>query len=145
MKDWKHKLQDLKYKNYCAKYPHAAKDGECEFVRKQPYKDTSANSLTSCILDFINYSGGSATRINNSGIMRKIDGAMKMTHSTTRKGVADIHAIIKGRHVSIEVKFGKDRMSKYQVAERERIERAGGIYYVATCMDLFTDWFEQTF
>jgi len=60
---------------------------------------------------------------------------------TTRKGTADIHSIIDGRHVSIEVKVGKDRMSEVQHDTMHDIESSGGIYYVAKDFDSFYQWY----
>ena len=143
--NWKERLRNLRYEHHKKQYPQAYKDGHLEHVLRHPYKDTNANALTACIVDYINFSGGSATRINTTGTIRKIKGEMKWTNGGTRKGTADIHAIVAGTHVSIEVKFGKDRLSKNQVKERERIEQAGGIYYVATGMENFVAWYDETF
>ena len=80
----------------------------------KPYKDGSANSLTRAIIDWITFSGFSATRINVQGQVRKTEsGQFKWTPSTTRRGTADIHAIVRGKHISIEVKIGPDKMSKF--------------------------------
>mgnify|MGYP007082186652 CR=1 FL=1 len=143
--NWQDELRQLRYQHHVRQYPNAANDGLLEYVKKHPYKANNANRLTACICDWINFSGGCATRINTTGTMRKINGVMKWTKGSTRKGTADIHAIIGGRHVSIEVKFGKDRMSDDQIKERERIETAGGIYYIAKDMESFVTWYRQTF
>ena len=98
-------------------------------------------------MDFLKYHKHYSNRISSTGLMRKVNGKIVYTPSATKKGVADIHAIINGRHCSIEVKCKatKDRMSKEQYQERKRVESAGGIYYVATDMDSFIDWYVQTF
>ena len=59
------------------------------------------------------------------------------TPSTGTKGSADISAIIQGRSVKIEVKFGKDRQSEVQKQYQESVESAGGIYYIAKDFDSF--------
>ncbi len=43
-----------------------------------------------------------------------------------RSGTADIHAIYRGRHISIEIKISKDRQSERQKREAERIRKTGG-------------------
>lgn len=87
-------------------------------------KIATANGLTDYICKFLNWQGHHANRINVQG--RKIGD--KWIRSSTRKGTADIHAIIKGRSVSIEIKVGKDRPSPEQIKEQEAIRAAGGIY-----------------
>lgn len=87
-------------------------------------KITTANGLTDYICKFLNWQGHHANRINVQG--RKIGD--KWIRSSTRKGTADIHAIIAGRSVSIEIKVGKDRPSPEQLKEQEAIRAAGGIY-----------------
>jgi hypothetical protein len=131
-------------------HPHA--------VVPYDYKQNSANSLTRCIVDAINFTGDFAVRINNGGTFRKgqtIHGAngvikMKDTYSFNgTKGVADIDAmkskIVDGKKqaipVKIEVKFGKDKMSPHQHVMKERIERAGGVYLIAHNLEQFwTEW-----
>ena len=107
------------------------------------YTDQTANGLAKCIIDWIILHGGDAQRVNTTGMMRRIKGEMKWTKSGSRRGSADIHAIMNGRALSIEVKVGKDRMSKFQKEEQARIERAGGLYYVATSMPDFIKWFNH--
>jgi hypothetical protein len=109
------------------------------------YSDSTANALTKAIIDFIRFRGGDANRINTSGIMRRVNGKNRWTYGGTRKGTADIHAICQGRHISIEVKIGKDRMSDDQRAEQTRVEKAGGLYFVARNMPDFIAWFDKTF
>jgi len=112
-------------------------------MKTKPYTDGSANGLTRSIIDWINFKGGSATRISSQGQMRIIGGQKKWTKSNSRKGIADIHAVYKGKHLSIEVKIGKDRMSEAQEKEKERIEAAGGLYFIARDMESFIQWFDS--
>jgi hypothetical protein len=140
---WKQELLTARDKYMRQEYPAATKDHGVPAVRA--YKDTTSNDLTRCIVDYIKYHGGDAQRINTTGMMRKINGSMKWTRSGSRKGAADIHAIIKGRAVSIEIKIGKDKMSDDQVKEQQRIEGAGGLYFVAKDMDSFMVWYKENF
>ena len=61
------------------------------------------------------------------------------------RGTADIHAIIKGRAVKIEVKIKADSQSIWQKAYQKDVEKAGGIYYIAKDFDSFYVWYNKTF
>ena len=117
------------------------------------YTDKTANGLTKCIVDFINFSGGQAERISNMG--RYIDSSKLVTDSmgfqrrigsgnyipgSGTKGTADISATINGKSVKIEVKIGKDRQSEAQKVYQASIERSGGIYMIART---FEDFYKQ--
>jgi hypothetical protein len=75
-----------------------------------------------------------------SGIRLK---AKKYLPSATKRGTADIHAIIKGFHVSIEVKIGSDRQSEDQKLEQGRIERAGGKYWIVKTPEEFFELYHR--
>ena len=43
--------------------------------------------------------------------------------------------------VAIEIKYGNDKLSEFQLRMKDDIEKAGGIYLVARTWDQFiTDW-----
>ena len=117
------------------------------------YPDTrKANGLTRMIVNFLTWSGHYANRISSAGriapgLERQASGitltVKKFIPSTTKKGTADIHAIINGRHVSIEIKIGHDRMSEHQIKEQERIERAGGVYIIIKTPEQFFEWYQK--
>ncbi|MBT4402013.1 MAG: hypothetical protein HOK84_14205 [Bacteroidetes bacterium] len=108
-------------------------------VSAPKYTDKTANGLTKCIIDYIRFSGGYATRINTTGQMRQ----GKWVKGTTSKGTADIHACLIGVHYSIEVKIGKDRLSEYQKDTQRKVESAGGIYMIARNFEGFVDHFSH--
>ncbi len=145
--NWQKILIDLKRSHLEKNHPDFYKLSGGIKMKIQPYTDSTTNGLTASILDFLKFNGNYANRINCIGISRRINGKMVYTPSSTRKGVADIHCIINGKHVSIEVKCKatKDRMSKEQEKERKRVESAGGIYYVAKDMESFINWYNQFF
>jgi len=99
-------------------------------------KLSSANGLTKFIVNYINWSGGNATRISSAGryieeknsLGQKIIGSGKFIPSATKRGTADITATINGRSVKIEIKVGNDKPSEWQLKEQERERKAGGIY-----------------
>lgn len=102
---------------------------------------TDANSLTQAIIKFIDMSGGWATRISTEG--RYIEALGKRIPSSVKKGTADIHAVYKGKHLSIEVKIGKDKQSEVQKSVQQQIEKAGGLYYIAKDFTSFHQWITQ--
>lgn len=134
---WKQRLKQMKLEQLERDHPEAFKASGGYTMKVNPYSDRTANGLTKSIIDWIRFNGGDAQRINCVGTVREIKGVTRWTHSGMRLGTADIHAIIAGRAVSIEVKVGKDRMSDHQFKERERVEKAGGLYFVARSMDEF--------
>jgi hypothetical protein len=115
---------------------------------KSKATDTTANGLTKAILSWLELNGHWASRINTTG--RYLQGQQytdvlghkkqlpgKWIPGTTRRGTADIHAVINGRHVSIEVKVGRDRMSELQHETQQAIEQSGGIYLIVRSFDDF--------
>lgn len=105
---------------------------------KKKYKDTGTNDLTKAIIDFIDLSGGWATRISTEGrYIKSIDARIP---SSVKTGTADIHACWKGMHLSIEVKVGKDTQSEVQKEVEAAIRRAGGQYFIAKTFDSFYQW-----
>ncbi len=106
--------------------------------------DTTANSLTRCIIDYIKLHGGQAERITVMGRPTEVCGRVKWGKSHMTVGTADISATIQGRSVKIEVKIGTDKQSKKQKKYQSDIERAGGLYYVARSFNEFVKWYENT-
>lgn len=117
--------------HYQRDYPSVWKNKLTPVV-KFPKVET-ANGLTRFVIDMITWNGGYANRITSAG--RVLGG--KYIPSTTRKGTADIHAIINGQHWSIEIKIGKDKMSEHQNDERNRVMKAGGNYMIVKDADSF--------
>jgi hypothetical protein len=121
-------------------------------IPKTKFSDKTANGLTKSIQAWLNLHGHYCTRINTTGRKLKdttvidVIGRAHITPGkwipgTTRKGTADIHAVIKGVHVSIEVKVGKDRMSPEQHKTKEAIEKSGGLYFIAKDFESFHTWY----
>ena len=143
----KARIKALELTYLTAKYPNQ------KYLPLSEWNDNSANALTKCITAFLNYSGWQAERINTMGVyrqgakiqvgenMRQLKG--KYTPSTSTKGSADISAIIKGRSVKIEVKFGNDKQSDAQKQYQLAVESAGGIYYIARDFDNFLLFYDN--
>lgn len=150
----KQRLLNALYNHLRAKHP----TWEDKMVRNITFytkTDTTANGLTSCIIDFLTWEGWQAERINTQGQAREkwtIDPhtgrklkpvGVTWTPTTGTRGSADISATIAGRSVKIEVKIGADRMSAAQVAYCESIARAGGAYIVARDFEGFLGWYDS--
>lgn len=113
----------------------------------RPFTEKGANELTRSIEAFIRYTGNYADRINNTGIYdTKLK---KFRKSNTRRGIADIMASKRVEHqgkffaitVAIEIKYGNDKLSEFQLRMKDDIEKAGGIYLVARTWNQFIiDW-----
>ncbi len=109
------------------------------------YSDHNTNALTASIYDFLKYCGFYVNRINSQGQMRKINGKMQWTHGSSNLGTCDVHAIINGQSIHIEVKCKTtgDRMRKEQYKERERVQASGGVYLVVEDMPGFISWYNE--
>lgn len=126
------------------------------YLSRRLYRDDSANGLTKCVIDFIRLTGGMAERINCTG--RYVDNTQVFTDvvgrtrsigtgqwlpSSGTKGTADISAVIRGRAVKIEIKYGRDRQSDDQRNYQAQIETAGGIYLIVRTFAEFYDWYNE--
>ena len=122
----------------------------------KPYSDNSANGLTKCVIKWLELHGCQAERINTMGRMvdnRKVVtdvlgrkgmiGSMTYIPTTGTKGSADVSAVIGGRSVKIEIKYGKDRQSEAQKQYQASVERAGGVYLIVRTFDDFLEWWDS--
>lgn len=132
------------------KYPHVPAHG----LPNKQIKTSSSNGLTSAVLQWLQLNGHWATRINTTGrwmpgqsVVDAIGRTRQMQGQyipgTTRNGTADIHSVINGRHISLEVKIGRDRMSEAQKATQRDIEASGGIYLVIRSFDEFMTFYKE--
>ena len=128
------------------KYPNMPID----YIPLYKYTDKTANGLTRCIIDYLEFNGCQAERISTTGRMvdntktftnvlgiTKQIGSKKWIKGSGTKGSADISATINGKSVKIEVKIGKDRQSEHQKKYQESIEKSGGIYLIAKSFEHF--------
>jgi len=113
------------------------------------YTDKTANGLSKCITDFLQFSGHQCERIavtgryiDNSKVVtdtlgfKKRIGSGKWIKGSMQPGSADLSAVIWGRAVKIEVKK-RDKQSEAQKKYQEQIERAGGLYWLVRSFDEF--------
>jgi hypothetical protein len=138
-------LTDLDWSIRCSKTKM-----QPDYVPKTTFTDKTANGLTKCIVHWLNLNGWQAERISTTGRYidnskivtdvlgnRKKIGSGKYIKGSGTNGSADISATIKGRSIKIEVKIGKDKQSDAQKKYQEMIEKAGGVYFIATDFDEF--------
>jgi len=124
-------LERLHFECKRAKYPNNP------YPVRTLFRDDSANGLTKCIVTWLELHGHFAGRINTTGIY---DARFnKYRPSGARRGMADVTAVINGRHVSIEVKYGRDRISPDQLRVKNEVEAAGGVYIIASTFDNFLE------
>ena len=117
------------------------KNPNMPFPVKTKYRDDSTNGLTRCITAWLTLHGYFAGRINTTDIYNKKLG--RYIHSGSKRGMSDITAVINGRHVSVEVKYRKDRIRPEQLKVKQQIESAGGVYIVATSFDDFIEQIQR--
>lgn len=112
-------------------------------VQKQTNRPKeTANRITANIIRAVNMQPKCvAYRINNVGVWD----AEKQIHrkGNTQKGIADVAAIIRGRAAWIEVKAGRDKLSREQMIFGQEVTSAGGLYFVAYSTDEFLTWFKE--
>jgi hypothetical protein len=105
------------------------------------YRDDTANSLTCCIVAYINLMGGFASRISNHGTYSTK--LRKYIPGTSRKGLSDIMATYHGKSLHIEVKIGRDRQSEAQKRTESEVTGAGGQYFIARSFSEVKEWFDN--
>jgi hypothetical protein len=148
----KAKLKALELEALRLKHPTI----DMKYLAFTDWKDNSANSLTNCVIAYVQYMGGQAERISSQGQYR--EGAKiqvgtgeiayqkqlpgKWTPGQSTKGTADISTTIRGRSVKIEIKQ-KDKQSDVQKQYQAAIERAGGVYIIVRNFDEFVVWYES--
>lgn len=108
---------------------------------KNMFRDDTANGLTDCIKCWLTINGYFAARVNTQGTYSKKLG--RYIKSGATKGMADITSVINGRHVSIEVKIGKDKPRELQLQRQKEIEAAGGVYIFVKSLDNFLEQVEN--
>ena len=114
-----------------------------KYIPRSNYSDRDANGLTRCIVDYLNFSGHFATRLQSTGTYR--DDLNKFVPSQQRAGMPDVLAVVDGRALFVEVKVGRDTLSQPQKQTITTLEQAGAWVYVAHSFEGFADWFTAHF
>lgn len=111
--------------------------------RKKGPKPESANALTRRIVEHIRNRGHFATRLQSTGTYR--DDLKKFVPSQQRSGLPDVMAVIESRAAFVEIKVGRDTLSKDQKKAIAELEEAGAAVFVAHDFDSFSLWFTAEF
>ncbi len=154
---WQKMMKRLKLESIKAKAPGFFEASGGFTMSVKPYSDRTTNALTRSIIDFLQFHGHYANRINTQGQarvnkierfniysqqMQTVGEKVTWTKSSTRKGTPDIDAIIHRQPVKIEIKVGSDTIKQSQRDEQVKIETAGGLYFVARTMPQFLEWYD---
>jgi len=146
------KLRQLKLAKTREMYPNVPEIA----LPKTEYNDRSANGLTRCVLDYLLLSGHFCERTGNEGRVidgrktytdvigrQKTIGTVKRIKSSGTKGTSDLKAVINGRMVAIEIKYGADRQSQHQKDYQAMVENAGGTYWIVKNFEQFLNLYEN--
>jgi hypothetical protein len=106
------------------------------------FSDNSANDLTKLIIEWLKVNGHFGARINSGATFDRRLGIFRKGSGATA-GMADINAVINGKSISIEVKFGKDKIRDSQLKVKAEIEAAGGVFFIAKTFDGFLEIIKQ--
>lgn len=139
-KDAFNDLQNIALEALKTKYPNFP------YPPKPKYSDKNANALTKCVIDYIQFNGGQAERINSTGRQIKSGNGYKWIRNNGTNGTADISATINGRSVKIEIKCaatGDTTQSQEQKNYQQAVEAAGGVYILVHTFPDFYDWFNS--
>jgi hypothetical protein len=125
------------------------------------FSDKTANGLTKMVLAFLKYNNYLGERISVTG--RYIQGKPSKLNAGETPGIvreslpgkwikpsmmpgsADLHAVVRGRFLAVEVKIGHDRQSPLQKEYQRQVERNGGIYLIAKSFAQFLTEFYKIF
>ena len=104
---------------------------------KKIFRDDTANGLTECVCKWLELNGFFAARINTTGTYSAK--LKRYIYSGSKKGMADVTSVINGKHISIEIKIGKDKPRPEQMKVKSEIEKAGGNYIFVGNFDNFLE------
>lgn len=104
---------------------------------------TETNAITKYIINFLSFKGHFATRIQSQG--QYIEKRGVWAKSKVRRGIGDIIALIDGKFVMIEIKFGKDKQSEYQKQVEKDVIRSGGYYVIIKTIEEFNKYYESIY
>jgi len=109
-----------------------------EWQVKPNFRDDSANELTKIVCAWLKLNGYFAARVNTTGTFNAKLG--KFIKSGSSNGMADVTSVINSKHVSIEIKAGRDKPRPEQLKVQGQVQNAGGAYIF---IHSFDDFLEQ--
>ena len=113
-----------------------------------------ANKIESMIVDFLLLTGNFGERTKSQGrmiegktIKRGMFGAVqtksKWIPGTSTAGSSDIKAVINGKFIAIEVKYGNDKQSLKQTIYEANILMSGGQYWIVKDFEDFYKKYQE--
>ena len=114
-----------------------------QYGRCKDYSDDDANSLTVCVVDYLNFMQHHAERVAVTGIPTIRNGKIEWRRSHMNRGTSDVHSIIASRACMLEIKHGADEMSSEQKEYQKKVEAAGGVYIVVRTFEDFLNWYDN--
>jgi len=120
------------------------------------YNERNSNGTTKMIRDWLYIHGHHVERINTTGRMidetkvvtdvlgghRRI-GSVRWIPTAGQRGSADLHALINGRAVYIEVKHGADTQTEAQKEFQRSVEANGGLYWLVYSFEEFLNLYDN--
>lgn len=105
---------------------------------------TRTNQTTQAIIRYLNYNGFVVWR-NNNGAVYDVKRKVFRKNQTSLKGVFDIIGFRQsdGKHIEIEVKTGKDKMSEEQLWHLTKLKASNCICLVVKDYDDFEQQFNK--
>ena len=72
-------------------------------------------------------------------VEQELNGYCVNLMKSSRRGDSDLLICIDGRFIGVEVKVGSDTVKPLQVYKLERIQKAGGVAFIATSLKDFKE------
>jgi len=124
--------------------------GMFELEKRMPTEDdlcSNEKQLETLILDWlVAQDKVFAIKINTVGVYNKRKGVyMKPNNRHIHRGVSDILAVVDGRFLAVEVKYGKGKPSEYQTKFIMRIKDSGGVAFWCSSFECFMYKFHEAF
>lgn len=149
---WKARYQQAHKENFKQQFPHAHRDGH--YIEPIYPKVRESNGMQTAIVNYLNWMGHRAKRINNMG--RLVDGvdvtesgakitAKKWIPSAAGRGQSDVSSTLWGKSVQLEIKAGNDKPSADQLKEQAKERKAGGIYEFIFSIEAFFELYDKLF
>jgi len=145
-------LETLAFEQLRERYPRTP----LQYLPRERFNDKTANQLTKSIITWLRLNGQFAERINTMGVpmdkrkmitdcigRKRQIGSLTWRKSTSTRGSADIHCLVNGRAIYIEVKANGDRMRPEQFEYQQQVEQAGGVYIIATSFEKFLNQYME--
>jgi len=130
-------LEELALRDLKKRYP------SFPYPPKPKFNDKTSNTLTKCIITYTRLRGFFAERVNATGQQIKTGNTTRWVKGSSHVGSADVHAVIQGRAVMIEIKIGNDFQSQAQRDYQKKIEQSGGVYLIVRTFQDYYNWFNK--